>query len=169
MIIFNLYSIRLYMILSDCYRALGLRSGENYTCEQLRKAYLEKAKETHPDMNPQDPTATQSFQHLNTCYETLLEYHTKSVFNDMDDEKGNDFSVEDYKHLFEQWTMRAQHFWDTSVEAKVIKQMWTHVSNYTTSKTESHSPTTKDSTDSSDSDEGDNNDNICDRNTEEFL
>ena len=135
MIIFNLINIRLYMILQECYHALGLSSGKTYTTAQLRKAYFTRAKATHPDINPQDPTATQSFQHLTQCYEYVMQYH-KGIHTDTDDTNDTDdteYTVEEYKMLFEQWSSRASYFWNTSTEAKLIKQMWNQFSEYASS------------------------------------
>lgn len=121
------------MILDDCYIALGLHPKQTYTASQFRKAYLARAKQIHPDVNPQDPTATQSFQHLTQCYETLLQCRTQQS-DDKDDIHDSptdvEYSVDDYKMMFEQWSSRASYLWNTSTEAKLMKQIWGHLSHY---------------------------------------
>ncbi|PSQ89226.1 MAG: molecular chaperone DnaJ, partial [Bacteroidetes bacterium QH_2_63_10] len=45
---------------SDYYARLGVRPSASR--EEIRAAYREKARETHPDHNPDDPEAEARFQ-----------------------------------------------------------------------------------------------------------
>ncbi|KAF8848227.1 hypothetical protein BDZ45DRAFT_550491, partial [Acephala macrosclerotiorum] len=42
------------------------------TADTIRKAYLLKAIELHPDKNPNNPQATARFQDLKKAYETII-------------------------------------------------------------------------------------------------
>lgn len=55
--------------LKESYDLLGLPV--DATDEEVRKAYMKKAKECHPDKNPQDPQATEKFQALSEGYERI--------------------------------------------------------------------------------------------------
>ena len=56
--------------LSESYELLGLPT--NATEEEVRKAYKQKARECHPDKNPDDPKATEKFQALRQGYERIV-------------------------------------------------------------------------------------------------
>ena len=56
--------------LRESYELLGLPT--NATEEEVRKAYKQKARECHPDKNPDDPRATEKFQALRQGYERIV-------------------------------------------------------------------------------------------------
>ena len=56
--------------LRESYELLGLPT--NATEEEVRKAYKQKARECHPDKNPDDPLATEKFQALRQGYERIV-------------------------------------------------------------------------------------------------
>lgn len=56
--------------LRESYELLGLPT--NATEEEVRKAYKQKARECHPDKNPDDPQATEKFQALRQGYERIV-------------------------------------------------------------------------------------------------
>ena len=56
--------------LRESYELLGLPT--NATEEEVRKAYKQKARECHPDKNPDDPEATEKFQALRQGYERIV-------------------------------------------------------------------------------------------------
>ncbi len=75
------------MFLQQCYDILGLNSDANK--EQIKKAYLKKAKLIHPDAN-NAADANLKFQQLNEAYHTLLK--------DIETPEIKEFDiVEDYK------------------------------------------------------------------------
>lgn len=53
------------------YDLLGV--AQHATKEQIKKAYRDKAKELHPDRNPDNPNAEDAFKELSQAYETLAD------------------------------------------------------------------------------------------------
>jgi len=68
------------------YTVLGVK--QTATHEEIRKAYLKKAKELHPDRNQDDPEAQQKFQEVQEAYNIVSDhvrrgmYDRNLVFND---------------------------------------------------------------------------------------
>lgn len=58
------------MKLVDCYRLLGLREGAPY--EAVKTAYRRLARQYHPDANPGDRAAQETFVRIAQAYETLM-------------------------------------------------------------------------------------------------
>jgi curved DNA-binding protein CbpA len=58
------------MLNEDCYRLLGIPPDANE--KTIRKAYRDRSKELHPDVNP-SANAAQQFSKLNTALITLLD------------------------------------------------------------------------------------------------
>ena len=50
---------------NDCYKYLEIDYDAPF--EDIQKKYKEKARELHPDLNP-DVNSTEQFQKLNNCY-----------------------------------------------------------------------------------------------------
>lgn len=53
----------------DLYATIGISKGASE--DEIKKAYRKKAKELHPDRNPDDPNAEKKFQELTNAYEIL--------------------------------------------------------------------------------------------------
>ena len=77
------------MILSDYYHILGLPV--NSSVEEIKKAYRQKARMYHPDINP-SPDAKDMFIATTEAYEFLMAYSEK-VTND----------EEAYRQAMEDW------------------------------------------------------------------
>lgn len=73
----------------DYYNILGI--DKNATSEEIKKAYRAKCKETHPDLNPNDPIAEQKFKDIADAYEVLgdeekrRQYDNPTSFFDLND------------------------------------------------------------------------------------
>ena len=57
-------------MVNDPYKILGVSQGASQ--EEIKKAYRKKAKECHPDLHPNDPTAKQKMQEVNEAYDMLM-------------------------------------------------------------------------------------------------
>jgi curved DNA-binding protein CbpA len=67
------------MTIRDYYRILGLREG--CTPEDVKKAYRNKAREFHPDIN-HSPEAKDQFILITEAYEFLITYRKKELTDD---------------------------------------------------------------------------------------
>src|SRR5690349_21035091 len=73
--------------MNEYYRLLGL--SPDATVTDLKKAFREKAKLFHPDLNP-SPLAQESFIRVHTAYEMILahlERKTKRILYNSEEEK----------------------------------------------------------------------------------
>lgn len=63
----------------DYYDVLGIsRDADN---EAIKKAFRVKARELHPDVNPDDPTAEERFKEVAEAYKVLSEPETRQVYD----------------------------------------------------------------------------------------
>ena len=69
----------------DYYQALGVP--RNASAEQIQQAYRDLARKNHPDLNPDDPLATENFQKIQTAYDTLSDVEKRQRY----DQFGSDF------------------------------------------------------------------------------
>jgi DnaJ-class molecular chaperone len=53
----------------DPYKTLGLSAGASE--EEVKQAFRKKARENHPDLNPNDPKAKERFQEINNAYDAI--------------------------------------------------------------------------------------------------
>ena len=56
-------------MMDDPYRVLGLTPGA--TDEEVKRAYRQRAKQYHPDMNPGDAYAAQKMNEINAAYDQI--------------------------------------------------------------------------------------------------
>lgn len=64
---------------SDHYDVLGV--SRQATAEEIKRAYRRRARELHPDANPDDPTAEARFKVLARAYEVLSDPERRQVFD----------------------------------------------------------------------------------------
>lgn len=74
------------------YETLGL--SENANASEIKKAYRQKAKEYHPDTNPNNPSAEEKFKEINAAYEVLSDPQKKQQYDQYGDSMfgGQNFS-----------------------------------------------------------------------------
>jgi molecular chaperone DnaJ len=63
----------------DYYEVLGLQKGCSE--DDIKKAYRKKAKEHHPDLNPDDKTAEAKFKEASEAYEVLSDSEKRSRYD----------------------------------------------------------------------------------------
>ena len=63
----------------DYYEVLGISKGA--TEEEIKKAYRQKAKQYHPDLNPDDPDADAKFKEVNEAYEVLSDSEKRARYD----------------------------------------------------------------------------------------
>ncbi len=68
----------------NCYKILGVR--KDATAAEIKRAYRQKAKLLHPDVNRSDSSA--EFQELVQAYEILSDQRQRSIFNESFETRG---------------------------------------------------------------------------------
>ncbi len=63
----------------DYYEVMGV--DKNASQDQIKKAYRKKAKECHPDFNPDDPDAEAKFKELNEANEVLSDPDKRAAYD----------------------------------------------------------------------------------------
>ena len=65
----------------DHYARLGVQPSAS--AEEIRRAYRQKAQETHPDRNPDDPNAAERFQKVKEAYQVLRDPERRAQYDDV--------------------------------------------------------------------------------------
>lgn len=88
----------------DYYEVLGI--SKNASADEIKKAYREKAKQHHPDMNPTNKKeAEEKFKEVSEAYEVLMDPQKKQLYDQYGHDgvsqtfKGGGFSWEDFHHF----------------------------------------------------------------------
>jgi len=66
-------------LIPDYYDTLGVP--RDATADQIKKAFRERALESHPDRNPDNPAAEEKFKKINEAYSTLSDPDKKNRYD----------------------------------------------------------------------------------------
>lgn len=89
----------------DYYNILGV--GKNTSADDIKKAYRQKARKLHPDLNPNDKEAHRKFQQLNEANEVLSDPEKRAKY----DKYGENWKHgEEYEKAQQQYQQQ-QHQW----------------------------------------------------------
>ena len=93
------------MAFIDYYKILGV--DKNIPQKDVKKAYLKRAKQFHPDLHPDDPKAKAKFQALNEAYEVINDPEKRAKY----DKYGEQWrQAEAYEQGGEQWQSSGSPF-----------------------------------------------------------
>jgi len=72
------------MASKDYYNVLGV--GRNASTQELKKAYRQLARKYHPDVNPGDKSAEETFKKINEAYEVLSDKEKRKKYDKFGDQ-----------------------------------------------------------------------------------
>jgi molecular chaperone DnaJ len=63
----------------DLYEVLGL--SRDASAEEIKKAYRQLARKYHPDVNREDPNASEKFKEISEAYEILSDPQKRAAYD----------------------------------------------------------------------------------------
>lgn len=82
----------------DLYDKLGVKP--DATPDQIKKAFRKKARQLHPDHNPNDPKKEQEFKEVAIAYDILSDPTRRQWYNETGDENSADTTKQEAMNLF---------------------------------------------------------------------
>ena len=68
---------------ANLYQTLGVK--RDASIEEIRKAYRKLARKHHPDVNPGNKTAEETFKAISTAYEVLSDDKKRAAYDEFGD------------------------------------------------------------------------------------
>ena len=81
---------------TNLYLTLGLNPTTSNTPEMIKRAYFERAKQTHPDLHPGDAESKHKFQQVNHAFQVLSNPQTKAEYDRVGDSGTHDTGSGDF-------------------------------------------------------------------------
>ena len=94
------------MAFIDYYKIMGV--SKDIPQKELKKAYLKRAKQFHPDLHPDDPKAKAKFQALTEAYDVLSDPEKRSKY----DKYGEQWQQADaFEHANQRGGQGGEHYY----------------------------------------------------------
>lgn len=113
--------------MSNPYKILGLTN--NATAAEIKAAFLLQAKQSHPDMKPNDPTAGKRFAEVNAAYKELTDPDRKARIDAM--LRGDYPTYSDPQVNWENLDERVKEAWQRSQKEDWADPLWRQKIKYT--------------------------------------
>lgn len=90
----------------DLYGVLGVERGADD--EEIRRVYRRLARETHPDVNPNDPKAEERFKEVSFAYEILSDPDKRTLYDEFGFDGLKQGFDPDHARTYQRWARGAQ-------------------------------------------------------------